>query len=335
MKNLILGIMVAAFANIAVAAEVNVYSSRKEILTKDLFDEFTRDTGIKVNFIKDKAGKLISRLQSEGKNTPADVFMTADVANLFQAKSYDLLSKVESDELNKNIPIQYRDLDNQWFGLTMRVRAIFYAKDRVKPEELSTYEALADEKWKNKILIRSSSNVYNQSLVASIILSHGYVATSEWMEKFVSNFARKPQGGDRDQIRAVAAGEGDIAIGNSYYYGRMQTSNKQADLDAASKVGIFFPNQEGNGAHVNISGGGVTKHAKNRDNAIALLEFLVSEKAQKIYAERNHEFPVRAGVKESEVAKAWGKFKSDPRPLSQIVKYNNDASKMADEVSWR
>ncbi len=324
----------ALFGN-KIYGEVNVYSSRKEELVRDLFDKFTKESGIKVNFVRDKAAKLISRLQSEGKNTPADLFITSDVGNLEYASELGILAPIKSEILNANIPADYRKKDGTWFGLSLRLRAILYAKDRIVPEQLSTYEDLADPKWQGKILIRSSSNIYNQSLLASLIDANGLEKTEEWARGIVANFARKPQGGDTDQIKAIASGEGDIAIANSYYYGRLIASDKKSDNEIASKVGIFFPNQEGRGVHINISGAGVTKYAANKENAIKLLEFLSSQEAQKIYAERNHEYPVLSIVAKSDIVSAWGEFKKDRLPIDAITKYRSELLKIADRAGWR
>jgi len=328
---------------------VNVYSSRKEQLVSDLFEDFTKSTGIKVNFITDKAGKLISRMQAEGKYSPADLFLTSDVGNLEYARSLGLLKGFKSETLSKKIPDRYKSIneDNSinWVGLTLRARALIYSKDRVKPEELSTYENLQDKKWQGKILVRSSSNIYNQSLLASIIEENGIEKADIWTKNIVDNMARKPQGGDTDQIRAVASGEGDIAIANSYYYGRLSASEREEDKEIVQKTGIYFPNQdtklddgtlsENYGTHVNISGGGVAASSKNADNAIKLLEFLASNKAQKIYAEKNHEFPVVEGVKESSIVSSWGNFKKSKLPLSALSKHREDVMKTFDKSGWR
>jgi len=328
---------------------VNVYSSRKEHLVSDLFDEFSKTTGVKVNFITDKAGKLISRMQAEGKHSPADLFLTSDVGNLDYASSLGLIKNFNSEILNKRIPAEYKSLneDNSmnWVGLTLRARALIYSKDRVKIEELSTYEDLQNEKWKGRILVRSSSNIYNQSLLASLIEENGVDNTVKWAKSVVSNMARKPQGGDTDQIRAVFAGEGDIAIANSYYYGRLSASKKESDQEIIKNTGIFFPNQDveladgkmadGYGTHVNISGGGIASSAKNTENAIKLLEFLASDKAQKIYAEKNHEFPVVKNIDESSIVSSWGNFKRSKLPLSALSKHRDTVLEIFDRSGWR
>lgn len=315
--------------------EVNVYSSRKTYLIKDVLDIFTERTGIKVNLITDSAPKLVARLVQEGALTPADIFITTDIGNLVHAKEQGVLKSVESDVLRAAIPAYLRDPDNIWYGLTIRTRALFYARDRVNPEQLSTYEALANPEWNNKILVRSSSNIYNQSLIASLIDEHGVAQTEEWAKGLVANFARHPQGGDTDQMRAVAAGEGDVAIANSYYYGRLLASDKPEDQAVVEKVAIFFPNQAGRGAHINISGAAVTKHAKHTQAAIALLEFLVSDEAQELFAAQNHEAPVVPGVELSDVVASWGGYKRDNRPLANVAHYYVDAIKLADRVGWK
>jgi len=237
--------------------------------------------------------------------------------------------------VDRNIPERYRDPAGEWFGLSLRARIVFYAKDRVNPAELSTYEALADPKWKGRICIRGSDNIYNQSLLASMIAIHGPVKAEEWAKGMVANFARKPQGGDRDQITAVAAGECDLAIANTYYYGNMITSSKPADKAAAEKVGVFWPNQGDRGAHVNISGGAVTKSARNKDAAIKLLEFLSGDEAQRIYAEVNQEYPVKGGVAWSDLVKSWGTFKADDLNVAALGDNNAAAVKIFDRVGWR
>lgn len=319
----------------ALAAEVNVYSARKEHLIKPLLDAFTEQTGITVNLLTAKEDQLLERLKSEGANSPADVFITTDVARLHAATKEGLLQSAGSEALKANIPAKYRDPEGRWYGLSMRARVIFYAKDRVDPKSLSTYEDLADPKWKGRICIRSSGNVYNQSLLASLIAAHGAAKAEEWAKGMVANLARKPQGGDRDQIKAVAAGECDIAVANTYYYGGMLSGSKADEKAAAEKVGIFFPNQDGRGTHVNVSGAGVTKSAKNIDEATKLLEFLSSGEAQRIYAEANNEYPVKPGVPASALVASWGEFKSDDLNVAALGDNNAEAVMIFDRVGWR
>ena len=316
--------------------EVNLYSARKENLIKPLLEQFTHETGIRVNLVTGKASALLKRLQVEGRNTPADLFLTTDAGRLHVAKQAGLLQAVESKTVNAAVPAHLRDRDNQWFGLSKRARIIVYSRERVKPEMLSTYEDLADPKWKGKICIRSSGNIYNQSLLASIIAHHGEAAAEKWAAGVVANMARPPRGNDRAQVKAVAIGECDIAVVNSYYLGNMQTSSDQSERDAAAKVAPFFPNQSDRGTHINVSGAGITRHAANRDNARKLLEFMVSNKAQKWYADSNHEYPVKAGVEVSPIVKAWGyPFKEDNLDMGQLGIYNVTAVKIFDRVGWR
>jgi iron(III) transport system substrate-binding protein len=242
---------------------------------------------------------------------------------------------VNSVTLAEQIPVNLRDVDNQWFGLTIRSRPIFYAKDRVNPLDLSTYEALTDSRWKKRICVRSSSNIYNQSLVASMIEANGADATLQWAEGLVSNLARKPAGGDTDQLRAAAAGQCDLAIANTYYFGRLIDSKKPEDREVVQKLGVFWPNQADRGAHINVSGMGVTQHAKNREEAIQLLEFMVSEDAQAYYAEINHEYPVVQGVAPSPTIASLGKFRSDALNLSTLGVSNKDAVKVMDRAGWQ
>lgn len=317
------------------AAEINVYSARIESLIKPLLDQFTEQTGIKVNLVTGEADALLKRLELEGRNSPADLLITTDVGRLHQAEARGLLQAVESDVLNEQIPSAYRDPQGFWFGLSLRARVIAYARERVSADELSTYEALADEDWRGRICIRSSSNVYNQSLVASLIAHHGVDATQDWANGLVKNFARSPQGGDRDQISAVAAGQCDLAVVNTYYIAGMLASPKQNEVNAAMTVDVFWPNQDGRGAHVNISGAGVTKAAKNRKEAIKLLEFMLSDEAQRWYADQNHEYPVKTGIPVSNLLEQWGEFKADDLNLSTLGDNNAEAVRIMDRAGWR
>lgn len=335
-----LATVVSQPAPVAAADEVVVYSARKEELIKPIFDQFTKETGIAVKFLNDDSPKLIARLESEGSASPADLLITVDVANLSIAKDKGLFASVTSEVLDANVPAKYRDSDNQWFGLSKRIRAIFYNKDSVKPTELSTYEDLADPKWKGEILTRTSSHSYNQSLLANIVAVHGNADAQAWTDGLVKNFARNPQGGDSDQIKAVAAGEAKLAIANSYYYGRMLAGNLPEDKLVQEKVGIFFPNQsaaEGQltGAHANISGAGLLKHSKHPEKALKLLEFLSDTHAQEIYAASNKEFPVNPNVKPDAVLAAWGEFKEDSTPLATWALKSKEATLVADKAGWK
>lgn len=320
--------------------EVVVYSARKEELIKPIFDKFTEETGIKVNFLSDDSPKLIARLESEGKSSPADLLITVDVANLAIAKEKGLFAPVKSTVLERNIPPKYRDSDNQWFGLSKRIRAIFYNKDKVKPEELSTYEDLADPKWKGEILTRSSSHSYNQSLLANIIAVHGLEVAQAWANGLVKNLARDPQGGDIDQIKAVAAGEAKLAIANSYYYGRLLVGSLPEEKLVQEKVGIFFPNQhakkgELSGAHANISGAGLLKTGKHKENALKLLVYLSDTHAQEIYAASNKEYPVNPAVDPDPLLKTWGDFEEDHTPLAVWAQKSKAATLVADNAGWK
>ena len=317
--------------------EVNVYSSRQEQLIKPLLDKFTAASGITVNLVTGKDDALIERLKLEGENSPADVLLTADAGRLHRAKDMGLSQTVESETLKSSIPENLRDPENQWFGLTYRARPVFYVKDKVKPEELSTYADLADLKWKGRICVRGSDNIYNQSLLGSMIASLGAEKTAAWTEGFVKNFARPPEGGDRDQIKAAAAGQCDIAIANTYYYGQMLAGDNAEEKAAAEKVAIFWPDQkEGErGTHINVSGATVTKAAKNKDNAVKLLEYLVGDEAQAWYAENNQEYPVKAGVPASALLKGWGEFKADSINLSELGKNNAEAVRIMDKAGWK
>jgi len=318
-----------------IAAEVNIYSARKEALIKPLLDQFTKETGIEVNLVTGKADTLLKRLEVEGKNTPADILLTVDVARLVRAKEKGLFQVIYSDALEKAIPKYYRDADKQWFGLSLRSRVIVYAPDRVKKEELSSYENLADSKWKNRICIRSSSNVYNQSLVASMIANDGVEKTEAWATALVKNFARTPKGGDRDQIKAVAAGVCDIAIVNNYYLAGMLESSQKNEVAAANKIRLFWPNQDGRGAHINISGAGILKPAKHKKEAIQLLEYLVSDKAQQWYADMNYEYSINPDIESNSILKSWGKFKADNLNLNLLGKYNAEAVLLMDRAGWK
>ena len=317
------------------AEEVNLYSARKEKLIKPLLDTFTKETGINVNLVTAKAGPLLKRLETEGANSPADLFITTDAGRLHKAKAVGVLQATSSDVLNAAIPSEYRDPEGYWYGLSLRARPIFYVKSKVKADELSTYEALADEKWKGRICIRGSGNIYNQSLVASMIANTDATKTQDWANKFVANFGRQPKGGDRDQIKAVAAGQCDVAIANTYYFGKMIHGKDQAQKKAADAVAVFWPNQNDRGAHVNISGIAMTKAAKNKSNAKKLMEFLTTKDSQKWYAEANYEYPVIADAKWSDTLTSWGKFKADSLNLSKLGELNADAVKLMDRAGWK
>ena len=315
--------------------EVNLYSARQENLIKPLLDRFTDQTGIKVNLVTGKADALLKRLKSEGVNSPADLLLTADAGRLYRAKQAGMTQRLESPMLNQIIPEQYRDPEGHWVGLSLRVRPILYAKARVVPSDLSTYEALSAPKWKRKICIRSSSNIYNQSLVASMIAASDVDATQAWAKGLVANFARSPKGGDRDQIKAVAAGQCDIAIANTYYLAGMLQSSDVAQREAAAKIAVFWPNQQDRGAHVNVSGAALTKMVRNKQAAIQLLEFLVTPESQSWYAKANGEYPVRHGIKPSSILSQWGEFKADHINLGKLGDLNGEAVRLMDRAGWK
>ncbi len=320
---------------LAQGGAINLYSSRHYDTDQALYDSFTKKTGLKVNLIEGKGDELIERIKSEGANSPADVFITVDAGRLWRAQATGILQPVSSSTLNSKIPSNLRSPENLWFGFSKRARVIMYNKDKVKPSELSTYEDLATDKWKSKIVIRSSSNIYNQSLIASLIEIHGMSDAESWAKGFVANFARPPEGNDTAQIKAVAAGIGNIGIANSYYLARLMKSSKGEDKAVAEKVGMFFPNQDGRGTHINISGGGVVKTAPNKEGAIKFLEHLASPEAQKIFSEGNNEYPVVAGVPVPSVLTTFGEFKTDSTNVSVYGKLNADAIKLMDRVGWK
>lgn len=317
------------------ASEVNVYSHRHYDSDKALFKSFEEATGIKVNVITAKAEELVSKLAIEGANTPADILITSDIGNLYQAKEQHLLQAITSTTLTQTIPSHLRDSENEWFGLTKRARVIVYNPEKVSADALGSYLDLAKPAFKGKILTRSSSNSYNKSLLASIIANHGEEKALAFAQGFVENFARAPKGNDRDQIRAVASGEGDIAIVNTYYLGIMLTSKDPKDVAIAKSVKLFFPSQNSEGTHINISGAGVTKYAKNKDNAVKLIEFLSGEKAQALFAEANHEYPINPAIKASGVVATFGSFKEDSLALNEVGKYTTKAVEIATKANWR
>lgn len=337
------GLIAAAVAGVglfggmsaASAAEVNVYSARHYDTDQALYDNFTEQTDIQVNLIEGKDDELIERMRTESANSPADVLITVDAGRLWRAQEAGVLQPTSSPTLEETVPEHLREPEGHWFGLAKRARVLIYPKDRVQPSELSTYEALADPEWKGRVLVRSSSNVYNQSLVGSLLAEHGPEETQAWAEGLVANMARPPQGGDTDQIRAVAAGEGDVAISNSYYFARLVNSSDPADRELASGLAVFFPNQDGRGTHVNVSGAGVAKNAPNRENAVKFLEYLVSPEAQKMFAQSSYEYPVNQNVELDETLASWGKFKEDDLNAAIFGRNNAEALKIMDRAGWR
>ncbi|MFC5046616.1 Fe(3+) ABC transporter substrate-binding protein [Aquimarina hainanensis] len=315
--------------------EVNVYTHRHYESDQKLFALFEKETGIKVNVVNASADELIQKMTAEGEQSPADVLITVDAGRLVRAKQKGLLQGVESQMLEINIPEHLRDKDNHWFSLTKRARVIVYAKDRVKPEALSTYENLTEDAWKKKVLIRSSNNIYNQSLLASMIAHKGEEEATKWAKGIVDNMARTPKGNDRDQVKAVVAGEADVAIVNTYYIGKLLNSKNPEEVTAGEGVGIFFPNQSERGAHINVSGAGIAKYAPNKENGIKFIEFLSSPAAQKVFADSNYEYPVNASVPASDLLQSWGTFKEDVLPLSALGENNKKAVLIFDTVGWK
>ena len=325
----ILLILVTSLLGAALALgkeEVMLYTHRHYEADEALFAEFTKNTGIAVNVVKSGADQLMERLKQEGHRSQADLLMTADAGRLHRAKSMDLLQPVTSEALSTSIPEALRDPEGYWFGFTSRARVIVYAKDRVKPSELSTYEALADKQWRGRVLARSSSNIYNQSLLASIIAAHGEAKASEWASAVRQNMARAPQGSDRDQMRA--------AIVNTYYVGLLKNSADAKDREVASKIGVFFPNQGDRGTHINVSGAGVVKAAKHKENAVKLLEFLASKEAQASFPVTTYEYPVSKDVPWSDLLKSWGIFKQDSLSLARLGELNKAAVKVFNRAGW-
>lgn len=322
-------------ANAVQSAEVNVYSARKEALIKPLLDKFTEQTGVKVNLVTGKADALISRAKSEGKLSPADLLLTTDAGRLVRAKEQGITQNIRSQVAESAIPEYLRDADGHWFALTMRARPIIYSPNRVNSEELSTFEQLTDPQWKGRICIRSSSNIYNQSMLAAMIEQKGEEASLNWASALVKNFARPPKGGDRDQIKAVAAGQCDIAIANTYYLAGMLTDGDANAKSVARQVKVFWPNQQDRGAHINVSGAAIMKHAPNPEQAKALLEFMVTADSQSWYATANHEYPVVDGVEWSDVLKDFGQFKAERVALSRVGELNGEAVKVLDKAGWK
>jgi iron(III) transport system substrate-binding protein len=320
---------------LAQSQSVNVYSARHYDTDTALLDAFTKSTGIKVNVVEDEADKLIERIKVEGANTPADVFITVDAGRLWRAQEAGVLQPVKDARLEALVPASLREPTGQWFGLTKRVRLIVVAKDKVKPDEIKRYEDLADPKFKGRICMRSSNNIYNQSLVGSMIAANGLAATETWAKGVVANFARPPKGGDTDLIQAVAAGECDITLSNNYYLARLVHSSKTSDQEAAAKVLPIFPNQGDRGTHANISGAGLVKGSKNRENALKLITWLASDEAQKMIADGNYEYPIREGLPVQVTLAGWGQFKSDATNAAVFGKNNANALKLMDRAGWR
>lgn len=317
------------------AEEVNIYNARHYGTDQQLWDKFKERTGITVNVIDGSHDQLIQRMLSEGQNSPADLFITVDAGRLAFATGKDLLQPVRSEVAEAAVPAHLREPEGRWYGLAMRARVLIYAKDRVQPSQLSTYEALADPAFKGKVLVRSSTNVYNLSLVGSILEANGPDKTLAWCEGLVANMARPPEGGDTDQIKAVAAGVGDVAISNTYYFARLAASEKPEEKEIAQKLAVFFPNQKDRGTHVNISGAGVARHAPNRENAIRLLEYLVSPEAQRYFADVSFEYPVNQSVEPHPMLASFGEFNHDTLNAAVYAARSAEAAKIMDQCGWK
>lgn len=329
-----LSLLAAALGSAALpvwAEEVNIYSHRQPELIQPLLDAFTAETGIAVNIAFVDKG-MAERLVAEGDRSPADLVLTVDIARLIEVVQAGVTQPVDSAVLTANIPAEFRDPGNQWFGLTTRARIVYASKDRVQPGAVTTYEDLADPKWQGKICMRSGTNDYNVALTAAVLAHHDAAFTTAWLEGVKANLARKPNGGDRDQVKAIWAGECDIAIGNTYYYGQMINDPEQVEW--ANAVRLDFPVFEGAGTHMNISGIAMTKSAPNHDAALKLMEWLASDAAQKIYSETNYEFPVKPGVERSELVKSWGEFTPDSLSLAEVAAKRPEALKLIETVDF-
>tara|TARA_X000000368_G_scaffold88230_1_gene67145 strand:- start:3959 stop:4987 length:1029 start_codon:yes stop_codon:yes gene_type:complete len=317
--------------------EINLYSQRHYEVDKLQYKKFEESTGIKVNVIKANADELIERMKNEGKNSPADLFITVDVGKLYQASQMGLLQKIKIPSMLDKVSKDLIDKNEFWVPITYRSRIIVHSKDRVNASELSTYENLADEKWKGRVLVRSSSNAYNQALMSSIIANLGTDDAAKWSEALVENFARDPKGSDRDQVKAIASGQGDIAIVNSYYIGLLLSSEKEEEINAGESISVFFPNQgpNGRGSHINVSGIGLAMNSPNKENALELINYLISDEAQKTYVSNSFEYSVNPNIEPDEIVQKWGKFKRDSLDLNMLGKYRKDAIRIFDKTGWK
>ena len=329
--------VISFFSNLAIAEEVNVFSSRHYDSDIQLYKKFTAETGIKVNVVSGKDKALQKRIKEEGKNSKADLYITADAGRLGSFEKDGMFQTTTSPFIKKQVPETLRS--SNWTGIAKRARIIFYSKDRVSDEEIKNlrYEDLGNEIWKNRIVIRKSDNIYNQSLIASLIQNNGKDKIQFWLKNFVSNFARSPKGNDRAQILAVAAGEADLAIANTYYYALMLSGQKgKEQKEAAKKVTPYFPNQNDRGTHINISGVGILKNSPNPENALKLIEFLLTEKAQKHIVENTFEYSILNNVKSHELIESMGSFKQDLKtPVAEFINYQSDAFKMMLISGWK
>ncbi len=326
---MVLTTLVLTLTGSALGEQVVVYSARKEHLIRPLFDAYTRVSGVKIKYLTGKAPILLQRLKTEGKTTPADMLITVDAGNLWHAAKEGVLLPVESVVIKKNIPSHLRGPKNHWFGLSVRARIIVYSTERVKPEELSTYEDLANPKWKGRLLLRTSKKVYNQSLVAMLITKHGREDTEQIIKGWVNNLAAKPFSNDIKVMQAIVAGQGDVGIVNTYYYGRLLRKDPQL------RLALFWPNQKTGGVHVNVSGAGITTHAKHKQAAIDLLEWLTTEKAQSLFADANLEYPANTKVRPHPSVASWGTFKQNPINLENAGAFQADAIRLMDRAGYK
>lgn len=332
--------LLAAASSIALSTpafadgEVNIYSGRHYDVDEQLYTAFEEETGITVNLIEGKEDELIERMKAEGENSPADVFVTADAGRLWRADQAGLLSAVESETLEERVPEHLRHPDGHWFGFSTRARVIFYDKESVT-EPPQTYAALADPKYKGQICVRSGTNIYMLSLLASYIAHNGDEAAKEWVEGLKANLARDPQGGDTDQLRGIVSGECKIAVANTYYFARGLAEDVSGLSEGIDKIGVVFPDQDGNGTHVNISGAGVAAHAPNRENAVKFLEYLTTDDAQSFFANGNNEYPVVEGVEASSHVEGLGEFKADTLNLDELGQNQARAQEIYNEVGFK
>jgi iron(III) transport system substrate-binding protein len=331
MKNIVLATLISTAAVAAAAQDVNIYSSRQPELIDPILEAFTAETGITANVVFLKKG-MLERLRAEGGRSPADVILTTDIANLDAMVQANLTQPVQSEIINANIPASYRDTGNQWFGLTSRARIIYASNTRVEEGEITSYEQLADPEWAGRICVRSGTHDYNIALTAAYLLQHGEEETLAWLEGYKANLARAPQGNDRAQVKAIWAGECDIAIGNTYYMGKMLADPEQ--IPWASSVNLIFPSLNENGTHINLSGMAMTTSAPNKENAVLLMEFLTGDIAQSLYAEANFEYPLVDSVAPSALVAGWGEFTPDPTPLTDIARLRGAALRLVERVDF-
>ncbi len=338
MKKIFLSLsLLALLSNTTQAAEqnLNIYSARHYSVDKNLYDTFTKQTGIKVNLIEGEGNELMKRLELEGKNSPADILLTVDAGLLWKADQQKLFQPITSDILNSRIPEDVRAKDGSWYAFAKRARVIIYEKTKGKPEGLERYEDLAKPAYKGMVCVRTSNNLYNQSLLTTIIKADGETAATEWVKGFVANFARTPQANDVAQIKGVAAGACRVAVVNSYYVGKLIASGAKDQLKTVENIAILFPNQNDRGTHINYSGAGVTKTAKNKENAVKFLEFLASDEGQKLYAYSNSDYPIVPSVAMPPQLKAFGTFKQDIQPAEVLGSLNPTAIRVMDAGGWK